>query len=40
VVVEMPRNLRAVGEWYRDFSPTTDAEVLARLEPLPQGGSS
>jgi putative phosphoribosyl transferase len=33
VCVEAPRHLRAVGEWYRDFSPTTDAEVLALLEP-------
>jgi putative phosphoribosyl transferase len=33
VCVEAPRHLRAVGEWYRDFSATTDAEVLALLEP-------
>jgi putative phosphoribosyl transferase len=31
VFVEAPGNLRAVGEWYRDFSPTTDDEVLDLL---------
>lgn len=31
VCVATPRNLRAVGEWYRDFSPTTDEEVLTLL---------
>ncbi len=31
VCVEMPDNLWAVGYWYRDFSPTTDAEVAALL---------
>jgi len=31
ICVESPRNLRAVGEWYRDFSPTTDDEVLRLL---------
>jgi putative phosphoribosyl transferase len=31
VFVEAPSNLRAVGEWYRDFSPTTDDEVLGLL---------
>ncbi len=39
VCVEAPRHLRAVGEWYRDFSPTTDAEVLALLEPSRHDGS-
>ena len=29
--VEAPRDLRSVGEWYRDFSPTSDAEVLELL---------
>jgi putative phosphoribosyl transferase len=31
VSVATPINLRAVGEWYGDFSPTTDDEVLALL---------
>jgi putative phosphoribosyl transferase len=40
VCVEAPRDLRAVGEWYADFSPTTDDEVLELLEPrLPDAGS-
>jgi putative phosphoribosyl transferase len=26
-----PQNLRSVGEWYEDFSPTTDAEVIRCL---------
>lgn len=41
VCVDAPRNLRAVGEWYRDFSATSDDEVLELLEPLPtRDGSS
>jgi putative phosphoribosyl transferase len=32
VCVDAPRHLRAVGEWYEDFSPTTDEEVLELLE--------
>jgi putative phosphoribosyl transferase len=31
VCAEMPADLWAVGYWYRDFSPTTDAEVAALL---------
>ena len=31
VCVERPHDLRAVGLWYRDFSQTTDDEVLALL---------
>jgi putative phosphoribosyl transferase len=31
VCVTTPRHLRAVGQWYRDFSPTTDDEVLMLL---------
>jgi putative phosphoribosyl transferase len=40
VYVEAPRDLRAVGEWYGDFSPTTDDEVLELLEPSPPDASS
>ena len=32
VVLETPRRFAAVGEWYDDFSQTSDAEVLAALE--------
>jgi len=32
VVVETPRSLGAVGQFYQDFSQTTDEEVLALLE--------
>jgi predicted phosphoribosyltransferase len=31
VRVEMPAHFAAVGEWYDDFSQTTDAEVLDLL---------
>lgn len=31
VCVEMPADLWAVGLWYEDFSPTSDAEVTALL---------
>ena len=35
VTVATPADFRAVGEWYRDFAPTTDQEVieLLRLQP-------
>lgn len=31
VALEVPPGFRAVGEWYRDFSQTSDDEVLAAL---------
>ena len=31
IVVVVPDRFGAVGEWYDDFSPTTDAEVVALL---------
>lgn len=31
VCVTLPPKLRAVGRWYRDFSPVSDAEVIAAL---------
>ncbi len=40
VCVDAPRNLRAVGEWYEDFSPTTDDEVLELLERSRSDGFS
>jgi predicted phosphoribosyltransferase len=31
IVLEQPRRFMAVGAWYRDFSPTSDAEVVDLL---------
>ena len=31
VVLVVPEHFGAVGEWYDDFRPTTDAEVVALL---------
>jgi predicted phosphoribosyltransferase len=31
VCLECPADFGAVGYWYRDFSPTTDAEVIECL---------
>jgi predicted phosphoribosyltransferase len=36
VCVESPRDFRAVGHWYEDFSPTADAEVVTLLEEAAQ----
>ena len=33
VCLRVPRNLRGVGEWYRDFSQVSDEEVLDDLQP-------
>lgn len=33
IALAVPSSFRAVGEWYKDFSPTTDAEVTAALTP-------
>jgi putative phosphoribosyl transferase len=40
VTVIRPRDLRAVGLWYEDFTQTTDAEVLRLLGRSGQTGSS
>jgi putative phosphoribosyl transferase len=37
VCLEAPEPFYAVGEWYRDFSPTSDAEVGALLQRAAQG---
>ncbi len=37
ICVETPRRFQAIGEWYADFSQTTDAEVVALLRAA--GGS-
>ncbi|HEU5112032.1 MAG TPA: phosphoribosyltransferase, partial [Acidimicrobiia bacterium] len=31
IVVEHPRRFMAVGAWYRDFTPTPDADVIELL---------
>lgn len=31
IVIEQPRRFMAVGAWYRDFTPTSDAEVVELL---------
>jgi predicted phosphoribosyltransferase len=31
IVLERPRRFMAVGAWYRDFSPTSDSEVVGLL---------
>lgn len=35
VCVRMPRDFMAVGQWYRDFSPTTDDQVAAAVRSVP-----
>ena len=37
VCLEAPEPFYAVGEWYRDFSPTSDAEVEALLQRSARG---
>jgi predicted phosphoribosyltransferase len=32
IVLEQPRRFMAVGAWYDDFSPTTDADVVDLLQ--------
>lgn len=32
IVLDKPRRFMAVGAWYRDFSPTSDSEVVELLE--------
>jgi putative phosphoribosyl transferase len=42
VCARMPERFLAVGQWYRDFSPTTDDEVrglLERVRTWPAGTS-
>jgi predicted phosphoribosyltransferase len=38
VCVSTPEPFRAVGAWYRDFTPTTDDEVSAWLRRFGDGG--
>src|SRR5688572_18285022 len=37
VCLESPANFQAVGSWYRDFAPTTDAEVIRCLRQAEPG---
>ena len=39
VCARAPQHFRAVGEWYRDFSQTTDDEVRELLNTAAQSGS-
>ena len=39
VACVVPERFRAVGEWYLDFSPTTDAEVLTALASAGAGAA-
>ncbi len=36
VVLKVPANFRAVGEWYDDFTQTTDAEVISAMATSPR----
>ena len=38
VCLEMPAGFRAVGQWYDDFSQTTDDEIRALLALSPRSG--
>ncbi|WP_067975145.1 phosphoribosyltransferase family protein [Nocardiopsis trehalosi] len=42
VVLTCPENFRAVGEWYRDFTQLSDADVTSALESArgPAGGAA
>jgi Predicted phosphoribosyltransferases len=40
VVLLVPPRFHAVGEWYDDFTQTSDAEVLAALSPTGRGAGS
>lgn len=40
VAAVIPAAFRSVGEWYRDFSQVSDAEVLAALKCATQGRST
>jgi len=37
VCLETPSDLGAIGFWYRDFSQTSDEEVIELLERARQG---
>jgi len=37
ICAETPSSFSAVGQWYRDFSQTTDDEVIALLKGRPEG---
>jgi len=40
VFLEAPERFFAVGEWYRDFSPTSNEEVAALLQPAYRGATT
>lgn len=39
VCARMPAGFRAVGEWYEDFSETTDDDIRALLGKEDDGGA-
>ena len=39
IVLQTPARFAAIGEWYADFSQTSDAEVIALLEQATPGGT-
>lgn len=39
VFVEAPEDFYAIGEWYEDFRPVSDEEVLDLLETTPRGSA-
>ena len=39
VCLESPEPFYAIGQWYQDFSQTTDAEVVRLLRPAADGGA-
>jgi putative phosphoribosyl transferase len=38
VCARMPATFQAVGQWYADFSPTTDAEIRRLLSDSRRDG--
>ena len=40
VCLDTPRHLWAVGQWYRDFRPTSEAEVVALTAKAPHPGTA
>ena len=40
ISARVPSNMMAVGMWYLDFAPTTDAEVQALLQSRMHAGTA
>lgn len=39
ICIDTPHNLWAVGQWYRDFRPTSEAEVISLMAKAPHPGA-